>query len=62
LVVNILKNKVELIEADAELEEELEEFERTFKKDENLKIWFIIRKNCVINFFNKNTLISYHKS
>jgi hypothetical protein len=29
---------VELIEADAELKEELEEFEGTFKKDEILKI------------------------
>jgi hypothetical protein len=38
LVVNILKNLVELIEADAGLEEEFEEFERTFKKDEILKI------------------------
>jgi hypothetical protein len=44
LVVNIKKKLVELIEADAKLEEELEEFEGTFKKDEILKIWFIIRK------------------
>ncbi len=51
MVVNILKKLVELIEADAELEEELEEFEGTLKKDEILKIWFIIRKNCVTNFF-----------
>jgi hypothetical protein len=31
-------NLVELIQVDAELKEELEEFQKTFEKDENLKI------------------------
>jgi hypothetical protein len=35
-------NLVQLIEANAKLEEELEEFEKTFKRNEILKIQFII--------------------
>jgi hypothetical protein len=35
---------VELIEIDIKLKE-LEEFERTFKKDEILEMYFIIEKN-----------------
>jgi hypothetical protein len=43
LVVNLFfYNLVQLIEANAKLEEELEEFEGTFKRNEILKIQFII--------------------
>jgi len=38
---------VELIEAIVELKEELKEFEKTFERDEYLKIQIIIEKNCV---------------
>ncbi len=38
---------MELIEAIVELKEELKEFEKTFERDEYLKIQIIIEKNCV---------------
>jgi hypothetical protein len=45
-----LFNIVELIEADAKLEVELEEFEGAFKKDEILKIWVYYKKT-LCNYF-----------